>query len=211
MKALEKFKQEFSDHLQYRDYGWSNGKEISMKWVADHVVGDRVLDIGGTVALVRYLKKQKNILASIFDAFPPEGLDHNDCDNIYVGDISDLVDVIGDEKFDTITCRHTLEHCLNPLFVLWQINKLLCNGGKLIVVLPPYLSYWVWFYSHFNCLPEGSWEMLFWRSGFVIDKKEYGYWDNNQNHPSFREVRYLLSSETKDLRFFGQHYPKEIP
>ena len=199
--AIERFNLEFNKHLKFFNYKWTSGKDISIEWVADQISFGNVLDIGGTVQLLKLLSNKKQILASIFDAFPVSDLEPNEYKHSYVGEFSDLLDIISpNEKFDTIVCRHSLEHCLNPLFVLWQINQLLVDNGKLIVLLPPYNKKWLWFYTHFNCLPEENWEMLFYRTGFKIEKKEYGQWDKKQRDPHFKETRYVLISETKELR-----------
>lgn len=199
--AAEKFALEFNRNLKYFNYKWSKAKNLSVKWIADQVDPGNVLDIGGTVHLLKHLVNKKNIIASIFDAFPLTGLEPHEYKNMYTGEFSQLLDIIPhDEKFNTITCRHSLEHCLNPIFILWQINQLLVTRGKLIVILPPHNKKWIWFYTHFNCLPEENWEMIFYRTGFKIEKKEYGQWDNKQRDPNFKETRYVLISETKDLR-----------
>ena len=205
--AAEKFALEFNKSLKYYNYKWTTAKSLSVKWMADQIYSGNVLDIGGTVYFLKHLVKEKNIKASVFDAFPLEGLEPHEYKNIYTGDFSNLLDIIpNNEKFNTITCRHSLEHCLNPVFVLWQINQLLVSNGKLIVILPPYTKKWIWFYTHFNCLPEENWEMLFYRAGFRIEKKEYGQWDKKQKDPDFRETRYVLISTTKDLRLKNENY-----
>jgi SAM-dependent methyltransferase len=201
MTALEKFNKEFSKNLTFYNYGWSEGKNISISWIVDNIVGEDVLDVGGTTQLLKMLKANRGIVASIYDAFPLKDLLPGEYKDIYIGDFFNLLDVVGDKQFDSIIFRHSLEHTLNPLFVLWQANRLLKLGGQLIVIVPPHHNYWVWFYTHFNCLPEENWEMLFWRAGFKIVKKEHGHWDNEQSSPFFRETRYILCSETKDLRF----------
>ena len=199
--AAEKFELEFNKNLKYYNYKWTDAKSLSVQWIAEQINPGNILDIGGTVHLLKHLVKEKNIVASIFDAFPLTDLERHEYKSIYTGEFSNLLDIIpDDEKFNTITCRHSLEHCLNPLFVLWQINQLLVSNGKLIVILPPYTKKWVWFYTHFNCLPEESWEMLFYRTGFQIEKKEYGQWDTKQRDPEFKETRYVLISDSKELR-----------
>ncbi len=199
--AAEQFSLEFKKHLKFFNYDWTSGKDISIKWVADQISFGNVLDIGGTVRLLKLLANEKGIIASIFDAFPINGLDSKEYKRAYIGEFSNLLDIIpSSEKFDTVVCRHSLEHCLNPLFILWQINQLLVSNGKLIVLLPPHNKKWIWFYTHFNCLPEENWEMLFYRSGFRIEKKEYGQWDKKQKDLNFRETRYVLISTTKDLQ-----------
>lgn len=199
INAAEKFDQILDASIKFRNYGWSKGKEVSMRWIVDNIVGNKILDVGGTSRLIKYLSA-KGVMASIFDKFPCNDLKENEFDEMYVGEFSKIVDVIGDKKFDTITCRHSLEHSLNPMFVLWQLNQILIDAGRLIIILPPHLKNWIWFYTHFNCLPEENWEMLFYRAGFNITSKTYGYWDDMQQNPVYREIRYILQSETKELR-----------
>lgn len=196
------FMGEFMSSLKFYNYRWHKGKDISIDWIMKNVQGDKFLDIGGTVELVKALNK-KGISASIYDAFPLSGLQDNECKTIYCGEFSEILDIVGTEKFHTVSCRHSLEHCLNPMFVLWQMNQILCDHGRLIVIIPPFHRKWVWFYTHFNCLPEENWEMLFWRAGFRIENKEHGFWDAAQKDPLFIETRYVLTSETKSLRIDG--------
>ncbi len=199
--SQKRFEEEFSNKLEFHDYGWSLGKQRSIEWMLSHVEGESIIDIGGTVEFVKLAWKIKGLKVSILDAFPVKDLNKAECGNVFVSDIHNILDVIGEKTYTTITCRHTLEHSLNPLFVLWQINKALVEGGRCIVILPPYLKCWVWFYSHFNCLPEESWEMLFFRSGFLVESKEYGQWDSEQSKPEFKETRYILRSVRKSLEF----------
>lgn len=203
--AHEMFCEDFNSSLEFHEYKWHKGKDASMKWIMQNVYGNTFLDIGGTTELVKALHAQ-GISSSIYDAFPPppSQLDTHECDTIYTGEFTDIMDVTQGRRFHTICCRHSLEHCLNPTFVLWQINRMLLHSGRLIICLPPYHTKWVWFYTHFNCLPEDNWEMLFYRTGFSILSKQHGFWDPGQKRPLFKETRYVLTPETSELRLRGR-------
>jgi SAM-dependent methyltransferase len=49
----------------------------------------------------------------------------------------ETVEALGDRKFDTILCRHVLEHVEHPAVVLRDLRSRLAPRGRLIVVVPP--------------------------------------------------------------------------
>jgi len=49
----------------------------------------------------------------------------------------ETVEELGDQKFDTILCRHVLEHVEHPAVVLRDLRSRLTPRGRLIVVVPP--------------------------------------------------------------------------
>lgn len=194
--------QEFDRELRqsFRDYGykWSAGKEASCQWIIDRIEAGRVLDVGGTRWLLERLN-EKGCDCTYFDAFPPaEPLSENI--HAVTGDFHRVADLLPRGQFDFVVMRHTLEHALNPLLVLWQVNLLLREGGQAIIVVPNHRDYWIWFYTHFNCLPIENWRMLFFRSGFELVAEESGFWDDNQSSPWFIEHRFVLRQQTRRVR-----------
>jgi SAM-dependent methyltransferase len=140
----------------------------------------------------------KGLTCTYYDAFPPKWPKIEF--NVITGDMHQIATQLPRKSFDFVSCRHTLEHSLNPLFVLWQINLLLRDGGKALIIVPKYNSYWAWFYTHFNCLPIDNWRMLFYRSGFRIDQEDEGFWDDEQKSTWFEEHRFVLSVESRSIR-----------
>ena len=41
-----------------------------------------------------------------------------------------------DQSHELVFCKDVLEHLLDPIFLLWQINKIMKTGGKLLVHVP---------------------------------------------------------------------------
>ena len=66
---------------------------------------------------------------------------------IHEKDIHNL-NFIEDECYDVIYSSHTLEHLLDPLFVLDSFKRILKDDGKIFVVLP---------YGHETGLQRGHW------------------------------------------------------
>lgn len=54
---------------------------------------------------------------------------------VFEGDVHDL-HMFESEKFDCVFCSHVLEHVLAPHVVLCEFNRLLCQDGSLILILP---------------------------------------------------------------------------
>ena len=196
MSILERFTAEYASQLEYHNYGWSDGKEASVRWILSRIGQGRVLDVGGTTRLLDQLHDKGNPCA-YFDAFPPT---RDVPYPVHTGDIHVVADFFPEASFEYVTLRHTLEHCLNPLLVLWQVNTLLVERGRLIVILPHHWSYWVWFYTHFNCLPLENWRMLFYRAGYRIVEETSGFWDAEQQDPHFVEYRFVLEVESRSIR-----------
>ncbi len=51
------------------------------------------------------------------------------------GDIQDLAD-IGDDLFDLVFCRHTLEHTMDPRKAITELVRVCRPGGLIYIVLP---------------------------------------------------------------------------
>ena len=189
----------FSAELQaeFKDYGyvWNKAKERSCDWILQRLPAGTGVDVGGTAYLVKKAHERADVRMTYFDYFPPK-------DKAIVEHVAADMAAFGDHftprSLDFITTRHTLEHALNPLFQLWQYNRALKDGGKLIVVVPQHSRKWVWFYSHFNCLPRENWLMLFHRTGFKVLESDAGTW--KADDPEFVEYRFVLEVEQRGFR-----------
>ncbi len=78
-------------------------------------------------------------------------------------DVANVLDHFEPGSLNFITTRHTLEHSIAPLFQLWSFNRILKEGGQLLVVVPLHCKEWVWFHTRYSCLPQENWPMLFHR------------------------------------------------
>lgn len=196
--SYELFKSELETAFYFYDYGFSKGKEISCSWILDRITSGNAIDIGGTTSLVNNLRK-KFIACSYFDAFPSsEELVPLPDTKMIVGDIHSVLDLTGLKSFDNIICRHTLEHAMNPMFVLWSFNKILKDDGSVYIIVPRHAKHWVWFYTHFSCLPLENYLMLFYRAGFKVIEHEVGFWDDEQKNRM--EDRFHLKVDSRFLR-----------
>ena len=198
MGLYDEFRRDLSDALVYRNYGFSPGKRRSCDWMIARVPKGRGVDVGGTYYLVQELQARGSEVV-FYDLFPPgkDGMR-----NVITDDMDRFATHFERESLDYITCRHTLEHSLNPLFQLWQFNRCLKDSGKLIVVVPIHARNWVWFYTHFSCLPLDNWYMLFHRAGFRVVESAAGTWKDD--HPSFVEYRFVLEVESRDIRLLNK-------
>lgn len=188
---------EFSHQLkhEFRDweYGWSKHKARSCDWIARRLPDGVGVDVGGTAYLVKKVQASGRDI-TYFDYFPPKD---DEITKHVAADMADFGHYFDEGSLDFITTRHTLEHALNPLFQLWQYNRALRLGGTLVVVVPQYSRKWVWFYSHFSCLPQESWLMLFHRAGFTVKEAAAGSW--KPWNPEFIEYRFVLEAKHRGL------------
>ena len=88
------------------------------------------------------------------------------------------------------------------MFQLWQFNRCLKEDGKLIVIVPIHAKNWVWFYTHFSCLPLDNWRMLFHRNGFKVLEAAAGTWRDDD--PNFVEYRFVLGIESREIRLLNK-------
>ncbi|MFL9813178.1 methyltransferase domain-containing protein [Stutzerimonas sp. VN223-3] len=191
---------------QFKDfgYGWSKSKENSCNWMLHWLQGGAGVDVGGTAYLVKQAAA-KGCDITYFDYFPPSD---PAIEKFVAADMSAFAEHFAARSLDFITTRHTLEHSLNPLFQLWQYNRCLKDDGLLVVVVPQHTKGWVWFYSHFNCLPQENWLMLFHRAGFAVEEANAGSWWSK--NPDYIEYRFVLRVESRTLRLdnpFGDSTP----
>lgn len=181
---------------QFKDFGykWTRYKELSCDWIIKKLPAGVGVDVGGTGYLVKKLQETGVHDVTYFDFFPPA----DPLIKKYVSaDMTEFGNHFNEGSLDFITTRHTLEHSVAPLFQLWQFNKALKMDGLLIVVVPHHSSKWVWFYSHFNCLPHENWLMLFKRAGFDVVEVSAGTW--RPKSPDFIEYRFVLKVKGRGI------------
>ncbi|MHA6494557.1 methyltransferase domain-containing protein [Pseudomonas borbori] len=189
---------EFMSELQgqFKDFGykWTKSKELSCDWILRRLPAGTGVDVGGTSYLVKKALEQGCDI-TYFDYFPPAD---KTITRFIAADMSEFAEHFQPRSLDFISTRHTLEHSLNPLYQLWQYNRTLKDDGVLVVIVPQHSKEWVWFYSHFSCVPMENWLMLFHRAGFSIKEVTAGSWWNE--HPEYIEYRFVLEIESRGLR-----------
>lgn len=195
------FREALTQSHAFHEYGFSGGKKRSCDWILARLPEGRGVDVGGTYYIVSEAVKKGREIA-FYDLYPPSA----DVDApIVTDDMANFGAHFERESLDFITCRHTLEHCLNPLFQLWQFNRSLRDDGRLLVIVPMHAKRWVWFYTHFNCVPLDNWRMLFYRAGFEELQFDVGTW--KAHDPDFIEYRFVLGIESRDLRLTNPARP----
>lgn len=60
----------------------------------------------------------------------------------------------GENIFDAVWCRHSLEHSFAPLQVLAEIYRVLKKGGKLFIILPPPPQPPLPYHDHWHQIPD---------------------------------------------------------
>jgi SAM-dependent methyltransferase len=197
LQSFRLFLKEFQDSFPDKKYGWSKGKERSCNWMLSRVpAGAMGVDVGGTEYLCRKLS-EKGCNVTYFDLVAPATYNNHVQDDMF-----NILRHFPERSLDFITTRHTLEHSLVPMYQLWAYNRLLKDDGKLLIIVPMPNQRWVWFTTHFSCLPYENWLMLFYRTGYKIEECDAGTW-SAVGHPDFVEFRFALSVETRRLRLTG--------
>ena len=136
---MDKIKEAYGDY--YKGLESAIGGDERFRWVDDvllkGVSGKEVLDVGcGEGSLLRMLRDKGNRVFGI-DASDTgrksclaKGID------CAVIDISSEEFPFKDGSFDVVLCLETLEHLENPHHCVWEIKRVLKEGGLFIVSIP---------------------------------------------------------------------------
>ena len=89
-----------------------------LKAVKDYLPSGSYLDIGVSSPLSEHIEKTLGI-----------NFDHTQ------GDL-DFEFICSEKKYDLVLFSHTIEHVMNPLFVVMNIKKVMNDGGILIIAHP---------------------------------------------------------------------------
>ncbi len=97
---------------------------------------DKILDIGTPEKFAKELRGyehlflKKNYIAAGYNPVMDKGI--YNCD--YHQDIEQMT--FNDNSFDAIICIEVLEHVANPFQAVFEINRVLRTGGKLLLTVP---------------------------------------------------------------------------
>ncbi len=195
MDHFKRFLAELQRDTPDRSYRWTEEKEEASQWLVERVLPGRGVDVGGTEWLCEVLARTGRQV-TYFDLTPPRDY------SVFVqDDMANVLDHFEPRSLDFVLTRHTLEHSIAPLYQLWAFNQLLRDEGQLLVVVPMHCKEWVWFHTHYSCLPHENWLMLFHRAGFRVHEIGAGTWNPKRVH--FVEMRFDLRVETRQLRLKG--------
>lgn len=86
------------------------------------------------------------------------------------GDL-DIIDLQG--SYDTVFCLEVIEHLMNPLRLLHQINAVLKPQGSLFLSTPKHKPHFLWDKHHFTELDDFRLNALVTRAGFKIIRKKF--------------------------------------
>jgi 2-polyprenyl-3-methyl-5-hydroxy-6-metoxy-1,4-benzoquinol methylase len=99
----------------------------------------RVLDVGCSTGYLAQLLRDRNNQVSGVEIDPEAAeLARPYLERVVIGDLEtmDLVDEFGEERFDVVVFADVLEHLRDPLKLLTQAQRLLAEGGSVVVSLP---------------------------------------------------------------------------
>jgi SAM-dependent methyltransferase len=119
-------------------------------------------------------------------------------------DFSDIA--LPSRQVDFIWCRHSLEHSPYPLFTLFEYNRLLRPGGRMLVEVPapdtmrrheanP---------NHYSVLGVVMWLELFSRAGFVVERQAV-------EDETLRDTRDGRIVEDRNLVFLVRKAAERVP
>jgi len=103
-----------------------------LRLIADHVVGDNILDVGYASLPNPYLKNCHRTGYDIIEK--PEGA--FSYEEHIRGDVYDIKEKLKGRKFSTIICGELIEHLENPYLLLRELRPLLNFDGRLIISRP---------------------------------------------------------------------------
>lgn len=73
--------------------------------------------------------------------------------------------------YDTVLCFEVIEHLMNPLHLLLQINTVLNSNGSLFLSTPKHKPHFLWDRYHFTEMDEYRLNILIKRGGFQVVRK----------------------------------------
>jgi 2-polyprenyl-3-methyl-5-hydroxy-6-metoxy-1,4-benzoquinol methylase len=122
------------------------------------------------------------------------------------------------ERFDIITMYHTLEHLPSPLQTLQKVWGMLNDSGMLIVKGPNLASFdRLWFgkrwdgfadRTHLYYFTPATYRALLEKSGFVVEKIHYRYWNPLPAVRPLSLIGMVLQLKGRDCTVIARKVPK---
>jgi len=110
--------------------------------------------------------------------------------NLFNSDMQKMSDVVSN-SYNTIWCRHSIEHCTSPFNALLEMHRVLKDEGKVVLIVPYPLDILIFAESHLYVLDDKQWRNLFTKTGFNVYKKQDNFFLNG-----YAEVMYILKKVT---------------
>lgn len=191
MKIPEDWSDRWALYLQPEDDEFSDRPVEGTSGPYLGFLGDcnRVLDVGcGTGrAVQRLLEAGKDAYGVTFKPSEVEyAREVMGLDRLQVADMHSLPYEPG--SFDAVISWDSLEHALAPLVALWEMNRVLRIGGKLLLFMPD--QAWVTCPYHSVTLIDAQMRHLFARAGFRAEQ-----------HVSFGEAGVYLCRKESECVF----------
>ncbi|MDD5270474.1 MAG: class I SAM-dependent methyltransferase [Candidatus Omnitrophica bacterium] len=183
----------------YKGLGGAIGGDDRFRWVNDCLLegisGKAVLDVGcGEGSLLRMLKEKGNSVYGIDASQSGQEACRAKGVECAVVDISSEKFPLKDDSFDIVLCLETLEHLENPHHCVWEMKRVLKEGGTFIASIPgPKVSHP---YIYPGLFGIKNFREFLWANGFKILKvKGWG------QSPAFTKAKkWLLEKETPIAR-----------
>jgi GT2 family glycosyltransferase len=99
---------------------------------------------------------------------------------------------LGFTACDAIVARFALSRSCWPLITLLEFNRVLDDGGYLLLTLPPYDEQWIQHPEHRSVWTEALWRRAFADTGFTIVREETPESGGRDPEQRSSEQRYLL-------------------
>ncbi|MDD5423669.1 MAG: class I SAM-dependent methyltransferase [Candidatus Omnitrophica bacterium] len=181
----------------YKGLDTAIGGDGRFRWVSEFllkdIAGKAVLDVGcGEGSLLRMLKEKGNSVYGIDASESGKKSCEEKGVECAVVDTSSEKFPLKDDSFDVVLCLETLEHLENPHHCVWEMKRVLKEGGLFIASIPgpkvchPYIYPGLFGIKNFR-------EFL-WANGFKILKvKGWG------QSPAFIKMNKWLQKQDSDI------------
>lgn len=174
--TLHEYEREVADDRAQSDYWAQVRRNILETWVTE-INPDSLLDIGcGSGYLADYLGSTASFVAGVDIDKTSVSLAGNrpNVDSALVGDATRLP--YATDTFDCVLLGDVMEHFENPIPVLKESNRVLSQGGSLIISVPAFR--WLWgphdeHNDHADRYDASRLSDIVAKAGFTLDEYRY--------------------------------------
>lgn len=102
----------------------------------ENIKGENIMDIGCGPGKIGLLIKKKRLFGVDIFTNPKKLVKERGYKKVFLMNISQDSIPVGTNTMDTVICMETLEHLMDPIHALAEINRVLKKNGKLIISVP---------------------------------------------------------------------------